>query len=405
MSEEDGPATAVVDIDDSFFQDPYSAYRKLRRYGEVHRMSTGPGRGLWLVTGYETAMAALSDRRLSKDSDALARAMQVSVTGDAAEAARASAYGDFMRSFTQHVSVVVREQLRPELVNRVAAGLPAMVHDILDRIPSPAGVSDLVTEFTIPYAVESACELIGIPADLRPQVTTLLTDTILSPDPEIEQASSVRLARLITALMTERLVHPRADLLTAISTKVADSGGPDEDETVRGAMLLMIISVETTFSFLGNAICALLAHPGELRRLRADPGLFDNAMEELLRFDGAHNISSLRCVTEDLVLAGTPLAAGDLVAVSLASANHDEARFEDPDQLDLTRTVSAHLAFGHGMHRCLGARYARLQGRAALGVLLERFPALQLAVDPADVPRISSAFLRSVHTLPVVLTP
>lgn len=405
MPEHDGAEAPTIDLDGAFFQDPFAAYRRLRRYGDVHRITTGPDTGLWLVTGYDTAVAALRNPRLSKDPDEIANALRTSAGSDMAALSRVGTYGDLMRSFSHHVRAVVREQLRPALVDRVAASLPSMAEAVLDRIADPGAPADLVADFTIPFAAESACALIGIPGELRDEVTSLLTETILSPDRGRERAASQRLARLLAGLLTERTVEPRADLLTAISTKVTSNTAASETEMVRGALLLLIISVETTFAFLGNAIYALLTHPDQLAPLRADPVVGDAAIEELLRFDGAHNISSLRCAVADLTLGGTAVAAGELVAVALASANHDEARFDGAEELDLARAVNGHLAFGHGMHRCLGARYARLQGRAALETLLRRYPDLRLAVAPAQVPRMSSAFLRSIGELPVVLAP
>jgi cytochrome P450 len=175
---------------------------------------------------------------------------------------------------------------------------------------------------------------------------------------------------------------------------------------VSSAFLLLFAGYQTTSDFLGNAVVALLTHPEELDRLLADPGLVPAAVEELLRFDGSVPVSSFRFATEDLEIGGVPVPAGSIVTVVLSSANHDPELAADPDELRLTRGPTSHLAFGHGIHYCLGTALARLEATTALRRVLVRLPDLRLAVPVEDLQWLpaASAF-RGLLELPLTFTP
>ncbi|WP_211211880.1 cytochrome P450 [Deinococcus apachensis] len=167
--------------------------------------------------------------------------------------------------------------------------------------------------------------------------------------------------------------------------------------------LLLVAGFETTVNLIGNGVLALLEHPEQLARLRADPGLLPGAVEELLRFCGPVETSMLRWAREDVTLHGATIPQGSPVVAVLASANRDERQFTNPDDLDVTREVRGHVAFGHGVHYCLGAPLARLEGQIALGSLLGRFPRLRLAVQPEELRWKPGVLMRGLHEL-LVLT-
>jgi cytochrome P450 len=167
------------------------------------------------------------------------------------------------------------------------------------------------------------------------------------------------------------------------------------------AFILLFAGFETTVNLIGNGTLALLRHPEQLAKLRADPGLLDGAVEELLRYDGPVELGTWRFTTEPITVGGVSIPAGEPVLVVLAAADRDPARFADPEVLDLGRNATGHLALGHGIHFCLGAPLARLEGRVAFERLFARFPELSLAAEPSGLRWHSGLIMRGLHELPV----
>jgi cytochrome P450 len=192
--------------------------------------------------------------------------------------------------------------------------------------------------------------------------------------------------------------QPAEDLLSGL---IHGDGGLTDDELVNIGNLLLIAGHETTANMLGLGTLTLLQHPGQLAALRADPTLFTGAVEELLRYLSIIQFGLLRVATEDVEVGGRRILAGDPVVVAVMTADRDPARFADPDTLDVTRGYSPHLAFGHGVHQCLGQQLARVELKVGLRALLERFPTLRLAVPPEQVRMRDDMAIYGVHELPV----
>jgi cytochrome P450 len=195
---------------------------------------------------------------------------------------------------------------------------------------------------------------------------------------------------------------PTEDLLSDL-VHVSDEGDRlSEDELVSMAFLLLFAGHETTVHLLGNAVYQLLTNPKQQELLRGDPGLLPGAVEEFLRIASPIHIATLRFTTEAVAVDDVEIPAGEFVMISLLAANADDARFDDPRELDVTRPGGGHLAFGHGIHYCLGAPLARLEGEIAIGRLLARFPSLRLAVDPAELHWRTSTLVHGLRELPVI---
>jgi cytochrome P450 len=209
------------------------------------------------------------------------------------------------------------------------------------------------------------------------------------------------MASYIRELIAERRAHGGDDLLAGLIGVQEAGDRLSEDELSSMVFLLLIAGHETTVNLIGNGVHLLLADRGRWERLRAEPALLPGAIEEFLRFEGPVETSTYRYATEDLELGGVAISAGDAVLVSLLAADRDETRFPDPDELRLDRTQNPHLAFGHGIHYCLGAPLARLEGQIAFGKLLARFP--ELRADPSAALSWRPGFLiRGLNELPVV---
>src|SRR4051812_32956563 len=223
-------------------------------------------------------------------------------------------------------------------------------------------------------------------------------------DPEHMAAAAAQLRGYVAELLAEKRQDPADDLLTGLIQASDEDGGLDEPELLSMTFLLLVAGYVTTVNLIGNGTLALLRAPEQLDRLRADPSLVPDAVDEFLRFDGPVNLGVTRYAAEDLEIAGVPIARGDVVMLATAAADRDPDRHADPDRLDVTAARRGHLGFGHGIHYCLGAPLARLEGQIAFTGILARLPDLALAV-PAEELRWSAGGLRGLRALPVVFRP
>jgi cytochrome P450 len=262
---------------------------------------------------------------------------------------------------------------------------------------------DLLDKFAFPLPMTVIGELLGVPPADRDEFRTW-SNTILSAGAaDARGAAAAAMARYLTALVEAKRAAPGDDMLSAIAAASEDDDRLSRDETVSMAFLLLVAGHETTVNLIGNGMLALLRHPHRLVELRADPDLTPGAVEEFLRYDGPVNLATLRHTTQPVRIAGTTIPAGEVVLVSLASANRDPDRYPAADELDLHR-AAPNLAFGFGIHHCLGAPLARLEGDVAFRTLLARFPDIALAVKPEQLTWRTSTLMRGLTRLPVRLS-
>ena len=403
---------APLALDPSFFTDPYAVYAVLRDEGPVRRVMLPNGWDVWVVTRYAEARAALADPRLRKDPSVLSEQCDDDVLPSrdiVAASLRAHLLNADPPDHTRLRKLVTKaftarrvEALRP----RIEAIADELLDDVATRLED--GAVDLIDAFSFPLPITVISELLGVPPDDRDDFrvwsTTIVSD---GPDDEMQTASSA-MATYLSRLLATKRADPGDDLLTALIQSRDDEDRLDESELVSMAFLLLVAGHETTVNLIANGMLALLRHPDQLARLRADPSLAAGAVEELLRYDGPVNLATMRFTAEPVVLGESgagevEIPAGEFVLVSLASADHDPARFVDPDALDVTRPAGGHLAFGHGIHYCLGAPLARLEGEVAFSRLLDRFPDLHLAGTPTELRWRNSSLIRGLERLPVRL--
>ena len=226
---------------------------------------------------------------------------------------------------------------------------------------------DLLASFAFPLPITVICELLGVPAgdrdDFRTWSATIVANTAA---PEVFQAHATAMIRYFRALLAAKRREPADDLLSALIAARDDEDSLSENELVSMAFLLLVAGHETTVNLIASGVLALLLNPAELARLRAEPALIGGAVEELLRYVNPVNHTTFRCAAEPVEIGGVRISRGDPVLVALSGANRDPARFGDPDRLDLGRDSAGHLAFGHGIHYCLGAPLARLEAEIAI---------------------------------------
>lgn len=389
----------VVDLGEygeAFRADPHPVYAELRARGPVHRIrppGSDPDYWAWLVVGHEEARAALADPRLSKDG------RRIGVTFHDEELIGRHLLGADPPEHTRLRGLVSRaftmcrvERLRPRIQE--------ITDDLLDAM-LPYGRADLVQSLAYPLPITVICELLGVPEMDRTEFRKLSTEVVAPTSPENSYEAVLRLREYLTELIEDkRCAGPADDLLSDLIRTTAEDGDRLSPQELRGmAFLLLIAGHETTVNLITNGVHALLTHPDQLAALRADTSLIDGAVEETLRYEGPVENATFRYAAEPLEIAGTAISRGDPVMIGLAAADRDDSRYPAPHSFDIHRDPRGHLAFGHGIHYCLGAPLARLEARTALQTLLERAPDLALDGPPGEW--LPGMLIRGLRSLPV----
>ncbi|MFJ7591716.1 cytochrome P450 [Streptomyces sp. NPDC097617] len=401
------PPALLPYADPAFVADPFPLYRQLREDGPVRHVVAAGGLDAWLVTRYEDGLAALSDTRLSSD---VRDASDPRLMRQLPETESESMLSNMLRSDPpDHTRL--RRLVSKAFTARRVAGMRPRIQSITDRLLDdivPSGRADLVADFALPLPVTVISELLGVPVDDRREFQ-VWTDRMIRrgaepPDPTVVNEAWQHMRAYLTGLIHAKRAQPGDDLLSGLVTARDEERRLSEDELVAMVFLLLVAGYITTVNLIGGGIAMLLADPGQLDLLRSDPALLPSAIEEFLRFDGPVSPGIARFAREDVEIAGVRIPRGATVLIGSAVADRDPARFTDPDRLDVTRQDNAHLAFGHGIHYCLGAPLARLEGQIAIGTALRRLPGLALAVPPDEIPWRPGG-LRGPESLPVTFTP
>jgi cytochrome P450 len=393
---------SIVDLaalGDSFTRDPYTLYARLRAQGPVHpiRLPEG-GAKAWLVVGYEAGRAALADPRLSKDWSKASPSLPLGAVSSGPHMLRADP-----PDHTRLRKLVARE-FTPRRVEELVPRIQRTTDTLLDRmLAAPDGRANLVEALSFPLPITVICELLGVPDLDRESFRTWSTDALGASDPEVRKLAATSMARYIAELVNGKRQSPGDDLMSALIHGSDDDGDRlSPDELLGMAWLLLVAGYETTVNLISNGVLALLTHPEQLAALRADLSLIDNAVEEMLRYDGPLETPTFRFTTEPVTIGDTVIpGGGELVLVAMADANRDPARFPSPDRFDISRDARGHVAFGHGIHHCLGAPLARLEARIAIRTLLERCPHLALDIHPAAITWRPGLMIRGPLSLPV----
>ncbi|MGH3768430.1 MAG: cytochrome P450 family protein [Pseudonocardiaceae bacterium] len=380
-----------------------AAYAALAAAGPVHRITLPSGKRAWLITGYDEARQALHDPRLIKSKQALANIGWNVVPPDLLTAMASHMLNNNAPDHTRLRRLVASTFTRRR-VEQLAPRIQQITDELLGALAGAAQV-DLLAAFAYPLPITVICELLGVPEQRREEFhawsSVVVTGVLAGPEAFV--AASTAMMDFLRELIAVKRTEPADDLLSAL---VAVRDGADqlsEDELTSMASLLLTAGHETTANLIGNGALALLTHPEQLALLRAQPERLPAAIEELLRFDGPLQVATFRLSTEPIVIGGVTIPAGEVVFPGLLAANRDAACTTQPHALGITRTDNPHIAFGHGVHHCLGAPLARLEGRIALGSLLARFPRLRLAVRPEELTWRPSVLMHGLSALPVVL--
>ncbi|MCH0539989.1 cytochrome P450 [Streptomyces sp. MUM 203J] len=385
--------------DADFLRDPYPAYATMRSTSPVQPVSAGSGgRSSYLITGYAEAREALGDARLSKDTAAF-----FAGKGSRRRLHPAVAHTMLASDPPQHTRLrkLVTKAFTTGAVGELRPFICRLTDELLDQWPAGEPF-DFVAGLAVPLPVIVICELLGVPSADRSAVQRWSAQLFAAGEPDVIDSASHSMADYMTGLIAAKRRDPGSSLLDRLISARDGDDHLSEEELVSLAVLLLVAGHETTTNALGNVLLALFQHPGELDRLRADPDEIPASLDELLRFDSAVSTATFRFTTEAITLGGTDLPAGVPVQIVLGAANRDPKRFPKPDQLDLGRDAAAHLVFGHGFHRCVGAPLAKAEVEIALRAVLTRFPGIRLAVPADQLDWRRTRLVRGLESLPVL---
>lgn len=382
-----------------FTQNPYPAYSKLRETDPLHYVRFPDGQRGWLVTGFEDGAAVLKDSRFIKDYSKL--------------------YGgsmDGMSVFTQNMLFsdppdhkrlrgLAQKAFTPKMISGMRGRIQEITDELLDGLEGKDTVN-LIDEFAFPLPIIVICEILGVPSEDRDKFRLWSNSLIEGTSGETGVSVYQHMNQFIQYLghwFQKVRENPDDSLISKLIETEEEGDRLSEKELYGLVSLLIIAGHETTVNLIGNTVLALLSNPEQQEILREQPDLMPQAIEESLRFNGPVEFSTSRWANEDMEFRGKQIHRGDVVVVSLNAANHDPEKFDEPERFDITREKSPHLAFGMGIHFCLGAPLARLEGEIAITSLLARFDELKLGVDENELVWRPGMIVRGVKEIPLSL--
>ncbi|GHO52078.1 cytochrome P450 family protein [Ktedonobacter robiniae] len=392
-------------------RDPVAFAAHLREQGPLLPLMApfGFGTGAWMTTTYEDAVAVLKDPRFVKDTLKFGQAEHEQTSSDERE----DIFKRFLAFRRDMLTVdppdhtrlrgLVSRAFTPRMIEQLRPRIQQIADELLEAVQR-SGRMDLIADFAFPLPITVISEMLGIPVEDRLQFRawsqTIIANSVGS-QPQEALAALEAFVQYIKAFLVAKRAHPADDLTSALVE--AEEGGDrlHENELISTIFLLIVAGHETTVNLIGNGMLALLLHPGQMELLRQNSSLLPSAIEELLRYTAPVTLSTPRWASEDIVMHGQVIRKGEMVFVSLVAADIDQHQFTDPQVLDITRRENQHLAFGKGIHYCLGAPLARLEGQIAISTLLQRLPNLRLACEPEQLMWNPSPILRGLTSLPV----
>lgn len=438
-TEQKSSDVTVLDMSDpNFLATALETYAELREEGPVSvvKFSTGRdpekesgnareamfNRDVFFVSHFDEVVATLFDERFSVDISSRYEKEMAERGEEAPEGSEElKPLGRMLLNIDPPDHTRIRKLVQPSFTGRgmeaMRGSVQGIVDDLLDRAEREAAERgetpgsrrmELVSQFAYPFPVTVISDLLGIPREDREKIhgwTENLLRVDRGRDEEMEKEIRRGLREFVTYLrdlFAQKRREPTDDMISRMVQMEVDGDVLADDDILGTVFLMYLAGHVTTVNLVGSGIVALLTHPEQLAKIQADPTLSKNMVEETLRYWGPVDFVQRRFATEDLEIAGTPIAKGDQVSIGLAAANHDPEKFANPDDYDITRPdANRHVAFGKGIHVCLGAPLARLEGQIAFETLIRRYPDLRLDI-PADELAWSGSFLRGFRQVPLL---
>ena len=388
-------------------RDPLAFYAHLREHEPLSSFTFGAIK-IWVIaTTYDETIALLKDPRLVKDIRKVFPEGNPQILQPYGEAFQLLIQNMLGADPPDHTRLrgLVSKAFTPRMIEQLHPRIQHITDELLEAVQKQ-GQMDLVTDFAYPLPMTVISEMLGIPSQDRAQFRTwtqALLNAFSTPGQESQAMAIVEtfIAYIKTLLATKR-ENPGEDLTSGLLQVEEQGDRLSEKELISMIWLLIVAGHETTANLLSNGTLALLQHPEQIRLLRADPSLISSTIEELLRYTAPVIFAGGRLASEDIPFHGQVIHKGEGVRISSVAADTDPQQFTDPETLDITRQVNKHLAFGKGIHICLGAPLARLEGQIAIGTLFQRLPHLRLGCEPEQLAWNPLPNLRSLKSLPVI---
>jgi cytochrome P450 PksS len=381
-----------------FKADPYPLYARLRAEAPVCR-TRFLGRPAWLITRYDDVSSLLKEQQAVKDLPQVTHWIHL--------AGGAITHHMLNKDNRDHTRLrrLVHQAFTPTLIEQWRERIQHTCEELLDKLEGTRSF-DLMREYALPLPLTIMGELLGIPLEDRTRFHARSRSS-LSPSTVLGVLRAVPDQRLLTRqirnLIKRRRDKPGDDLITSLIQAEESGDKLNEQELVATIFFLLIAGYETTVNLIGVGALVLMQNPPERKRFEQDPSMTESAIEELLRFTSPLDVATQRFARENMIINSVKISRGDALFAVLGSANRDESQFPAADTLDLTRAPNKHLAFGHGVHFCLGAPLARLDGQIALKALFRRFPGLRLAGPPESIRWRQSLIVRGLDSLPLAI--
>ncbi|MBA2391318.1 MAG: cytochrome P450 [Ktedonobacteraceae bacterium] len=394
---------------EAFLADPFPLFAQLRSKGAVVALPVPSGSGtssFWMVTQLEEAIQVLKNQLFTVDPS--------TIPLDDNQPSSPRGLGGLGGILGQSMIAVdepdhrrlrslVSKAFTPKYIQSLRPGIQKIADDLLDRVQEQ-GHMDLVNEYAFPLPINVISNMLGVPSEgqalIREWSELFSSGGAARQDPSRLMITQT-FAEYLLKIIAEKRAHPQDDLISQL-VQIEEAGDRlDEGELLSMIALLIFAGHETTSNLIGNGMLMLFDYPAQMQRLRADPSLVPAAVEEFLRYNGPVLAPAPRYATADVTLGGQQIRKGDTILTMLGSANRDEAQFTQPEELDIARSLNRHVAFGQGIHVCLGAPLARLEGDIAFTTLLRRLPALRLAVARDAITWRGGFVLRGISSLPV----
>jgi cytochrome P450 PksS len=389
-------------------QNPYPLYAQLRREDPVALVRVPFFGATYFISRYDDVAAAFKDPRISTD---LANASQDMWAPSWMVPRSLTIMGENMltKDDPEHRRLrnLVHKAFTPKRIRDMAGRVETVAHELLDAAEKKE-TSDLVADYALPIPLVIISEMLDVPEEDRHPFHDLTAKFLASTSSGVLQmltqmGTANKMIKFFERLIADRRANPGDDLLSALIAAEEEGDRLSEEELIGMVFLLLLAGHETTVNLIASGALALLEFPDELDRLRENPELMDSAIEELVRFTNPVELSTPRFALEEIEWHGVTIPQGHRILVGVGSANRDETVFENPDAIDITRHPNKHLGFGLGIHYCLGAPLARMEGKIALQALIDRFPDMRLAQRPEDLTWRKSTLVRGLEALPIHL--
>lgn len=391
----------------AFKANPYPFYAQLRAEAPVFRTILPNKQPAWLVTRYDDALALLKDERFVKKPANAMTADQLTKTPWEPGFAKPLTRNMLDLDGADHARLrtLVHKAFTPRRVEQLRERIQTLATQLLDTAQA-AGRLEVIRDYALPIPLTIIAEMLGVPVADRAKFHRY-TKAVIAVASQADLLWALPqlwlFMRYVRELLQRRRADPQDDLITALLQAEEAGDTLSQDELLAMVFLLLIAGHETTVNLIGSGVLALSQHPDQAELLRDNPALIKTSVEELLRYTSPVDMATERYAREDVIISGVTIPKGELVYGVIGAANRDERQFANPDTLDLTRDPNRHLAFGQGVHYCLGAPLARLEGQIAFTTLLARFPRLRLAQPVESLRWRRSLILRGLEQLPLAM--